>query len=165
MVVKPVEDLVSILKEQVTEYRALLDLAKRKQQVLIGNDIKELDKLNKEEQTIIIRATKLENKRLGLISTLSEVLGSNVEAFTLKEITEKAPEPYQSELNVIYQELNEVVEELHKINKENSSLIEQALKLVNFTIESIVRYDREVVYSEKDPKGVKQLSRIFDSKA
>jgi len=59
-----VEALVLILKEQVKEYHSLLSLAKKKQEVLINNDIETLDRLNKEEQTIIMRISKLENRRL-----------------------------------------------------------------------------------------------------
>lgn len=158
------EALVYILTEQVKEYRSLIELARKKQEALIGNDIKELDKLNKEEQSIIIGVAKLENKRLEIIRSLSEVFGSDISSYTLKEMAELAPEPFQGQLNNVYQELNEVVENLSKINQGNSSLIEQALKIVNFTISTIAQSDREVIYPEKEAKSTKPISRIFDSK-
>ncbi|MFZ5945239.1 MAG: flagellar protein FlgN [Bacillota bacterium] len=159
------EALVNVLQEQLNEYKALLDIAAKKKQVLIGNDIKELDNLNKKEQEIIIRATRLENKRLQIIHTLSGYFSASVESITLKDLAETAPQPFKSQLTPIYQELQKVIEELSQTNQENSSLIEQALKIVNFTINTIASSEREVVYPEKDSKGVKQLSRIFDSKA
>ena len=159
------EALVSVLKEQVKEYRSLIELAKRKQEVLIGNDIRELDKLNKEEQNIIIGVAKLESKRLEIIKDLSEVFGSAISSYTLKEMAEQAPEPFQGQLNNVCQELNEVVEDLNIINQGNSSLIEQALKIVNFTISTIAQSEREVIYPEKEAKSTKPISRIFDSKA
>jgi len=158
------EALIAILKEQLNGYKNLLDLAKRKQRALIGNDIKDLDSLNKEEHQIIIGATKLENKRLEIIKGFRNILGSNIESYTLKEMAEKAPEPFQEQLFEVYQELNKVVDELNKINKENSSLIEQALKIVNFTISTIAQSEREVIYPEKDGRMTKPISRIFDSK-
>ncbi|MFZ7101356.1 MAG: flagellar protein FlgN [Peptococcaceae bacterium] len=157
--------LVNILKEQLIEYKTLLDIAEKKQQVLIGNDIKELDRLNKEEHTIIIHITKLENQRLEIVNRLSEVWGVETEFIALKEIAGKAQEPYKSELNIIFTELNEIVERLNKINHENSSLIEQALQIVHFTIDTLTRAEREVVYPQKEGKNLQQSSRIFDSKA
>lgn len=159
------EALITILKEQIKGYQALLDLAQRKRLALIGNEIQTLDNLNKEEHSIIIGATKLERKRLEIISSLSGILGSGIESYTLQEMTEKAPEPFQGQLSDVYQELNTIVDELNKINEENSNLIEQALKIVNFTINTIAQSEREVVYPEKDSKVAKPVSRIFDSKA
>ncbi|NLT94718.1 MAG: flagellar protein FlgN [Clostridia bacterium] len=158
------EELISILKEQVKSYEQLLELAKKKQQALIGNDIEVLDNLNKEEHGVILGATKLEKKRLEVIKAMAGIFGKGIESWTLKEMTEKAPEPFQGPLSEVYQELNSVVEQLQKINQENSSLIEQALKIVDFTINTITRTEREVVYPEKDSKNVKPVSRIFDSK-
>jgi len=65
---------------------------------------------------------------------------------------------------LVYTELNEIIEELGKVNQENSSLIEQALKIVNFTMD-VISTTEEAIYSEKDTKKVKPFSRIFDKKA
>lgn len=159
------EALISILKEQLKDYETLLELAQKKQEALIGNEIKILENINKEEHKIIIGTTKLETKRLEIIQGLSNILGSKVEAYTLTEMTEIAPEPFQGQLSDVYEDLNTVVDKLHKINQENASLIEQALKIVNFTITTITQSEREVTYPEKDSKMTKSVSRIFDSKA
>lgn len=158
------EILISLLKEQIASYEQLLELAKKKQQALIGNDIELLEDLNKEEHGVILGATKLEKKRLEVIRSLNGFFGSGLENVTLKEMADKAPEPFQGQLSEVYEELNFLVDQLQKINEENSSLIEQALKIVNFTINTITQSEREVTYPEKDSKTVKPVSRIFDSK-
>ena len=72
---------------------------------------------------------------------------------SLKEIA-KCPEPYQSPLNKIYKELNELVAKLDKVNQENAGLIQQALKYVNFAMDTFAKDEREVTYSpgEQTPK-------------
>lgn len=158
------EALVSILKEQIKSYEQLLELAKKKQQALINNEIETLDNLNKEEHNVILQTTKLETKRLEIIRDLSNIFGSEIESFTLQDLEERAPEPYQEQLSAVYKELRLIVDQLQEVNQENSGLIEQALKIVNFTINTIARSEREVIYPEKDSKTVKPVSRIFDSK-
>lgn len=158
------EALVTILKEQVEQYTALLELAQEKQQILVDNDLNRLEQLTAKEQKLILTISKLENKRLQIISTLGDVLGTNAPNYTLKEVAEKAPGPFQNELTEIYVELNKIIEELSKVNEENSNLINQALKIVNFTLDTITQAEREVTYPEREPKSTKQISRIFDSK-
>jgi flagellar biosynthesis/type III secretory pathway chaperone len=165
MVVIVIDALIAILKQQLKEYENLLELAKQKQAALIINEIESLENINQAEHKCILGATKLENKRLQIIQSLKEVFGSKVETYSLKEMAKVASEPYQGELDNVYQELNIVVEELHKINQENANLIEQALKIVNYTINTIAQSEREVTYTEKDSKATKPVSRIFDSKA
>jgi len=83
------EALVTILKEQVEQYTALLELAQEKQQILVDNDLNRLEQLTAKEQKLILTISKLENKRLQIISTLGDVLGTNAPNYTLKEVAEK----------------------------------------------------------------------------
>lgn len=159
------EILIKILKEQLEEYKVLLDIANKKQKALIKNDIDGLDRINKEEHELIVGITRLEKKRLEIIGEIGKKIGSNVETLTLKELEKTAPAPFQGELNAIAAEFAQVIEDLNKINQENSGLIEQALKIVNFTIDTITNSEREVVYPSKEGKNTSQVSRIFDSRA
>jgi len=156
--------LVDILKEQLEGYSDLLELAKNKQGALLANDIKKLEEINKKEEGKIWELTKLENKRLMIIATLKETFGENLETLTLKEIAQKAPEPYQEEFEKIFVRLNEKIAQLSKINDQNSELIKQSLEIINFTLQAIVRSESEVTYGEQDRKTGQQASRILDTK-
>lgn len=155
---------VEILEQQLEGYRQLLELAEEKQILLIGNDINQLDQLNKREQKLLLQLTKLENQRLQIVQSLEEQFGNPGVTMSLKEIVESAPDPYQTSLNNIYIELNELIAKLDKLNQENAGLIQQALKYVNFTIDILAKDEREVTYTQGE-KGTKNQSRIFDQKA
>lgn len=155
---------LEILEQQVDGYRELLKVAKEKQILLIGNDIEQLDQANKDEQKVLFQLTKLENQRLQIIQSLEEQFGNPGVSMSLKEIAASTPDPYQSSLNEIYVELNELIVQLDKANQENASLIQQALKYVNFTIDIFAKEEREVTYNPGD-QVPKNQSRIFDHKA
>lgn len=158
------QEFLEILEQQVDGYKKLLKIAEEKQIILIGNDINQLDQLNKNEQKLLLQLTKLENYRLQIVQNLEGQFGNPGVTRSLKEIAESAPEPYQSPLNKIYKELNELVAKLDKVNQENAGLIQQALKYVNFAMDTFAKDEREVTYSpgEQTPKNE---GRIFDQKA
>ena len=159
--------LVDILREQVEKYRALLEYSKKKQKILIANDIKTLEEILKEERKLIMQLTSLEHDRMLIVEKLSQAMEIDLADLKLTEIADKAPEPFAEELRNIYAELNDLIGELDRLNRENSELVEQALKIVNFNLDILTDAPREVVYGEREENGAKNknLSRIFDGKA
>lgn len=155
------------LEKQLQAYQELLKIADRKQQVLVQNDIEGLEKINQEEQPLIVKISKLEKNRLSIIGALEKKMGNNVPKLTMQElIKEKEVLPYQEKMQIIFEKLAKVVDELRVKNEQNSQLIKESLKFINYTMDLVTQREREVTYDAGN-KGNKPTSssHILDQKA
>ena len=58
-----VEELVKVLEQENSEYEMLLELSRSKTPVIVGRDVKKLQSITDEEQIVVSRLNRLEQKR------------------------------------------------------------------------------------------------------
>ena len=155
-------ELIRLLNQQKVLYQEMAELAKEKQKVLIKGSLEALAVLVKKEETLIFQGGKLEEERYRSARKAAALLELPEDA-PLREIMEKAPPEYKGPLEKVFQELSGLLADLARLNEENTSLIQQSLRFVNFTMEAVSQQSKPVYTPEKDVK-TEQISRLLDKK-
>ena len=117
------------LKEQVEIYHETLNLEELKQKALIKNNLPEIESITAQEEAMIIKVNRLEKQRLLWAEQIGRELGRVPEDLTLAELVENFPV-----LEDVRLDLDRVVERLQEIHTINSQLLEQAMKIVDYTV-------------------------------
>lgn len=131
------ENLNQNLKQQVKLYEELLSLEERKQKALIENNLQEIDTTTSLEEKLMIEANLREKERLQWASSIGRDLGKNPEDLTLAELAERFPV-----LNEVRSDLDLVVSRLQTIHVINAQLLEQAMKIVEFTVGMLTHHEK-----------------------
>lgn len=142
-------ELSNDLEAILNLYQKLIEISGQKQKELVNGNMEEIDRLNKEEEILVFQASRLETERFRRARELAAYyeLPENAK---LGELLEKAPPPEKEKLTVLLKKLLETIGEIDKINRENTALIQQSLKFINFTIDVLSQSDPSVTYSSGD---------------
>jgi len=83
------ESIKTILTEQITGYRALLDILRRERECLVHFNAPGVEALSKEKDTIVLKLRLLEEERGRLVSLFASerAIGENVALQRISEIT------------------------------------------------------------------------------
>jgi FlgN protein. len=132
-----IENLNKNLKQQVKLYEELLSLEERKQKALIENNLQEIDATTSLEEKVMSEASLMERERLQWASAIGRDLGKKPEDLTLAELAESFPV-----LNEVRSDLDLVVHRLQTIHVINAQLLEQAMKIVEFTVGMLTHQEK-----------------------
>lgn len=122
------------LARQSQCYRDLLNLARKKKDILVAGQVQELDKLLAAEHALILRAGRLEEERLSLVKDLAAQRELDAGEITLGHLIEGLEEPEQSRARELAGELRELLAELQAENRLNQQLIRQSLDFIEFSL-------------------------------
>ncbi|SHH09733.1 FlgN protein [Thermosyntropha lipolytica DSM 11003] len=154
--------LIQVIQKETEIIRALIDCGKLKQEYIIGDNIKELDKLLPKENLLLTNLNRWEEERISLQEKLAAYLGIEGEELKAQRLLEevKASFPF------FYPSLVEAVEELASgvsflqyLNQHNNELIEQALQYIE-TVQALLEGDRPGIYAKDDKKAETAFKRI-----
>jgi len=123
------QNLNNNLREQVILYNALLTLEGHKKEALIENNIQEIEVITAQEESFIIKVNRLEKERLLWAEQIGRELGKPPEDLTLVELAEHFPA-----LEEVSLDIDRVVAQLQVIHESNAHLLQQAMKIVDFTV-------------------------------
>ncbi|MGC7870256.1 flagellar protein FlgN [Desulfosporosinus sp. SYSU MS00001] len=123
------ENLDRNLKEQIKCYTELYDLEKGKQKALIENSVQEIDKITAREEQLFPVVNHLEKERILFTEQIGQELGMVPEDLTLAVLAERFPV-----LQGVHSDLERVIGELQGIHDINTQLLQQSIKLVEFTV-------------------------------
>jgi len=157
------QELSKILTAQMEIYNQLKELAAQKRQYLIKGNIDELNEVTNQEELHIFQLGKLEEQRENCFSQLID-LGGFDQSCSFKELIPQLPEEEQSKLGQVLEEFTAVIQKLVDINQENTSLIQQSLRFINFTADVLNEQSKPLYNAEKEVK-IKQLNNLLDKKA
>lgn len=155
-------ELISILQEQKKIYGELLELSRQKQENLIKGDIAALEAITGQEEGMVFQVGKLEEKRENCFNSLVEQYGLEKE-LTLQELLPQVPEQYRSALGKIHEDFAALLTALKKFNQENTNLIEQSLRFVNFSVDVISQQSKPLYNADQEVK-VERLTNLVDKK-
>ena len=121
--------IISILNEQISAYKILLDLLKRERACLIDFDGKKVEEISKEKDTVIMRLGLLEDERQRLIKEFVEDNGMSSDV-NLEEIGKITGNNTYLELR---SQLLSLLQSIEEMNKFNSVLIDRSINYVRTT--------------------------------
>ena len=119
------EDLIDVLNKEEEQYQGLIELGKKKREVVIRADIKTLDEITATEQEVASNLQNLAKKRTRVLNDMATVLGRNPGDVTITKMIS-----YLEEQPVEQKQLKEMA----AINEQNEILLNQALEMVEFDL-------------------------------
>lgn len=128
------QELITTLKLELTEYEKLLDLSKRKTPILVEGKIEELQKITEEEQNLVEKINSVDKKRAELVKDIGNVLNKNPKELTLMKLAEilnSQPEE-QKELTSLHDRMKRTLHNVETVNQQNQALVQQLLDMVAF---------------------------------
>lgn len=159
------DKLVILLNQILQIYQALLQLSRKKREILVAANPQELEQLTKQEEMLIIEAGKLETLRVSLTRELATALGMTPDDTALAVLLERADSQTANKLKTISQTFAEVTDELVMLNELNEKLIRQSLNYINYNINILSHSTAEPTYAAKGQVESARLSRsILDAK-
>jgi flagellar biosynthesis/type III secretory pathway chaperone len=165
-VLKP---LFTTVEAMLHEHEQLLELSKRKKEVLIEGDMKALNEIVNQEAAHVHRIERLEAERMGAGRLLAARLGLPIEELTATRVSALANSPEEAERIVnLTDRLRAVVLELQSLNELNRKLIEQSLSFVRTSIEVLTESPQVPTYGaggQAHAAYQQNRTSLFDSKA
>jgi len=116
--------IISILKEQVSSYKILLDLLKVERKSLVDIDADKIEDISKEKDTVVMRLRLLEEERHRLISKFAgdNGVGSDITLLDLGRLTENSLIPE------LRSQLLSLLQSIEEMNRFNSILIDRSIQ-------------------------------------
>lgn len=131
-----IENLISVLEQENSEYEILLELSRTKTPVIVKGDIVRLQEITDEEQNVIGRIHHLETKREEHIHDIANVINKDVEQLKLEnliQMLDKSPKD-QIKLSEIHEKLRVTLSQMQNVNAQNRELLAGALEMVEFDL-------------------------------
>ncbi|MDO4303352.1 MAG: flagellar protein FlgN [Bacillota bacterium] len=128
------ENLIEVLDQESSEYENLLGLSMKKTPVIVAGDTEELAKITDEEQNVVNKISRLEQKRQEVFIDIANVINKDVTTLMLSDLVDmlSARPEEQQKLARVHDRLRNAVHEVKRVNSQNKILIENALEMVEF---------------------------------
>lgn len=128
------ENLIEVLDLESREYEDLLELSTKKTSVIVVGGLDDLAKITDEEQNVVSKINRLEQKRQEVYADIANVINRDVDTLMLADLIEmlKARPGEQQKLARVYDRLSTAVHKVRSVNEQNRILIENALEMVEF---------------------------------
>lgn len=127
--------LAEVLDTECGLFRGLLELARRKQQAILGQDRPALEGVLREELDLLQRLQRAEEERRAMLPGGSK--GGTEMALTLAAVADQAADPWNRRLHALRRDMVDTVHELVQAHRVNGQLLVQALGLIEFTLQLI----------------------------
>ena len=106
----------------------------KKTPVIVAGAMEELAKITDEEQNVVSKISRLEQRREEVFADIANVINKDVKTLKLSDLIEmlaSRPEE-QQKLARVHDKLSSAVHEVKRVNEQNRILIENALEMVEF---------------------------------
>ncbi|HHY93770.1 MAG TPA: flagellar protein FlgN [Firmicutes bacterium] len=155
--------LLSLLNSDLDVYRDLLELARKKREILVTGDLRALEALLEVEQALVQRAGRLEDERAQVMGSLARVWGVPGDSLTLRDVENRCrghaaqqgsagtdegsararvgsgtEQEVATVLVSVGETLNSLLGELQTVNRENAHLIRRSLSLISHSLDAIL---------------------------
>jgi len=163
LMIKLLNSLKETLNYELESVKKIYQLENNKYDELRDVNLKEIMKINIEEDYLLQYLDSIENKRSDLVSKISKELKCN-EITTINEIINNLPDDFQEYKNYfdkINQEIRSYTKKLLLLTKENSELIRINLDIINMTLsysEQILKID---TYNNNDIKNIIKSNKFL----
>lgn len=152
--------------EMLALYQELLGLSYQKQEVLVQRNVHELEKIMKQEESLLYQGTKLEKISKSMIKELAVINGLTEKESTLSHIKQAADPNLVGNLEKIEHQLHDVIQKITEVNGVNKKLVEQGLLIVNYSLNLLAQSSVGPTYHPNEQASfVSPNKALFDSKA
>lgn len=149
------EDFRKVMKDINRSLEQLIVLEDRKYEALKLVDIKNIMKLNADEEDLIQISGELEKKRLLIVRHLAKDYGFPQNA-TLSEIVTYLPLEEQESFSEIRRDIKSNTNKLSVTLRENETLVRANLDIVNFTMSVINKDCQKETYDYRTHKNARE---------
>lgn len=159
-----IEELIDTLTKENTEYEKLLELSRKKGEVVIKRDIPALEKITDDEQIVVTSIGNLEARREEVTRDIANVINKDVEELKLSVLIGllgKQPKE-QEALSIIHDKLKTTVANVRSINETNRQLIDQSLEMVEFDL-NMLKAMRQAPETNNYGKGAVSVGETLGS--
>jgi hypothetical protein len=151
--------LTDALHRLVDLHLALLESAKKKQEILVSAEINPLLAVMAEESQLKSKVKRADEMRM-------EVLEHDKSYLPLAKLIEQQPAgKTKAELAAQLKLLERLFEEIPKVNKLNQQLLQQSLTYSKFVIDQIIAEAKGSNREEKVSEDAKEYARLFEGNA
>lgn len=140
--------LGTLLTQLIELYTAMLDLGRKKREVLIQSKVQELDEITRSEEALVRQVAKLEQTRGELLAELAAVLSLTGEV-SLQRLYAHAGPLRSKKLAEQGEKLTGLLEELKGLNGQNMQLIQQAMQFIDYNVNLLTRAVSDPTYGPK----------------
>lgn len=132
-------DLAKVLTDQKACYEGLLTLANYKEEAVKDKNLDLLSQVVQREEEFIGRVSLLDRKRESIIKDVALVMGMDAKSLTLTQLINKLTNQAEitQQLTILREDILTLMEQLKKQNTLNTTLLQQSLELVNFTVNAL----------------------------
>lgn len=134
-----IDDLTTVLQQEKEIYDRLIPISERKTEILIRGDLKQLQEVTEQEQSLLDEATAFAAHREEVIRNMGMVLNrdpSELDLTGLIALLAKQPEEKKRLAN-LHDDLRRTMQRLVDINEQNKNLIENSLEMIEFNMNFI----------------------------
>lgn len=157
--------LKETMEKELEAYRAILELAKRKTEILKESKVTELELLTLDERAKVEEINSIEGEREHIARGLADSLGVN-ERLDLSTMSQYFTEEGRAEFSEIKSDFVETIEELKRVNSLNETLIKDSLEYIDFSLNIMTSATVGGGYSQKaDDAQSTSKKNLFDFKA
>ncbi|MFW6386514.1 MAG: flagellar protein FlgN [Bacillota bacterium] len=154
--------LMEILEEERDSFQILLEIAEDKKEKIIENEVEVLKEKVEKENDVISQLEDLEERRVDLVEELSAELGIEGDEIKYSRLIEELPGAWKEKLQPLRQELLSTIDEVHSQNQQNKMLIQEALKLNNFSMHVFTKIMDSDIYNDKGAAKNNASRHIID---
>lgn len=161
-----INNMIEILKAQYDNYINLLELSRKKSNVIVDGRMDELEKIVKLEERLIVEAGRLEQMRMNTAHEFASGLGIPQDQVTMDVLMEHGSEVHRKRLAELKGQLNQYVVEQKRINDLNERLIKNYLDYIEFSLNLLVGGDEQGLLYDSKNKGPSAMAKrnLYDKK-
>ncbi|HEY3374532.1 MAG TPA: flagellar protein FlgN [Candidatus Aquicultor sp.] len=152
--------LISVLESEKETYQALLDLSKRKHNLIVEGDIEGLQDAVRDTERTVITMCNLEKERQKIVGLSRSSLKAPQR---LSTIIRSLDEASAAQAQALREEILSIMNELDMSNKTNAELIKKGIGHIQFMLSSLVHDDNPTYSNKTNPQ--KAALRLFDGRA
>lgn len=158
--------LKQVLQSELELYGRILEIARRKTEILKKSKVKELELLTLDERDMVLEAGNLEDRRELVIKKLARTLNLDSK-LDLASMSEKFTEVGRAEFIELRARLKAAIAELKQANELNNMLLKDSLDYIDFSLNLMTATTVEGNYGGdfSEPKANTQSTQLFDFKA
>jgi flagellar biosynthesis/type III secretory pathway chaperone len=160
------QQIADILERECQLYSVLLDLSRKKTQVIVDARISELEKLVEAEQRLIFELGDLEDKREEWVADFARQQGMEPKDITISYIASLAEGALKDRLKQLQEIIYDIIDRQKQVNQVNERLIRNNLEFIDFSLGVIAgREQAGGVYKKTGETGSKhQGYSLIDKK-
>lgn len=159
-----VDKFKNILREECRLYKDILEITTKKTETIKTNEIKELDKITRIEQTFIKKIGKLEEEREETVKNIRKEFNIDENA-DMSQIIERIGEEHKKEIETITSELMDILQKIKEKNDLNGMLIKDSLEFINLNVNLLTNATTQNTYGGKNTTGnMTQNRSMFEVK-